>query len=127
MSLEELKAKAAELSENERLELISAIAQSIKTAKQDGEWQFLAPRPHKWRKQLYVKGSRLPASVIREDMIINGRTIEESADDWDLPVAVIHEAIRYCEENEELLKFEAEEEGRRLTERGLELEPATAN
>jgi len=127
MSLEELKEKAAELSEQERLELISAIAQSLKATQQDEEWQFLAPRAQSWRKQLYVKGTRLPASVIRDDMIINDRTLEESADDWDLPIETIHEAIRYCEENEDLLKSEADEEGRRLTERGLTLEPATAN
>lgn len=127
MSLEELKEKAVELSEQERLELICAIAQSIKGAQRDEEWQFLAPRAQSWRKQLYVKGTRLPASVIWSDRIANNMTIEEAADDWDLPIDVVQEAIRYCETNRELLDLEAEEEGKHLAERGVSLEPVPAN
>ena len=35
------------------------------------QWQYLEPRPHPWRKQLYVKGKRIKASVIYSDMMVN--------------------------------------------------------
>ncbi|MGF1495115.1 MAG: hypothetical protein ACFBSC_22260 [Microcoleaceae cyanobacterium] len=38
-------------------------------------------------------------------------------------VAVVHEAIHYCETHQDLLKFEAEEERYRLQEKGVSLEP----
>ena len=115
MSLEELKEKAAELSENERLELISELKKSLNNSERAKEWQFLAPRPHKWRKQLYIKNSRLPAFAIWSDLIVNEMTVEEAAENWDLPMAAIQEALLYCELNKELLAFEADEEGRRLS------------
>ncbi len=49
-------------------------------------------------------------------------TIEEAADNWDLPLVAIHEAINYCEANQEFLKQEAEEERRRLEAKGVRLE-----
>ena len=116
MSLEELKVRAAALSVEERMELISAIEQSLPKESKNEEWKFLSPRPQSWRKQLYIKGSRLPASVIWSDLFVNDMTIEEAAENWDLPLAAIQEAIRYCETHRELIKSEAEEEGRDLAE-----------
>ena len=115
MSLEELKEKAVELSRNERIELIGALNKSLNDSETDREWQFLAPRPHKWRKQLYIKNSRLPASAIWSDLIANNMTVEDAADNWNLPIAAIQEVLLYCELNKELLDFEADEEGRRLS------------
>ncbi len=91
------------------------------------EWQFLAPRPHPWRKQLYVKGRRLSAFDVWSDMRVNGLDIDAAADNWDLPVAAVLEIVRYCEENEALLGMEADEEKRLLIEAGVLLEPATAH
>jgi predicted ATPase len=51
---------------------------------------------------------------------------EEAADDWDLPLEAIDEAIRYCETHQELLKQEAEEERYRLEQKGVSLEPTAA-
>ena len=115
MSLEELKEKAVELSRNERIELIGALKKSLNDLELDREWQFLASRPHKWRKQLYIKNSRLPASAIWSDLIANNMTVEDAADNWNLPIAAIQEVLLYCELNKELLDFEADEEGRRLS------------
>ncbi|NER24638.1 MAG: hypothetical protein F6J96_28845 [Symploca sp. SIO1C2] len=77
------------------------------------EWQYLVPRPHPWRKQLYIKGRKLRAFSVWRDMIVNELSLEEAADNWDLPLAAVSEAIRYCESHQELLKLEAEEEGYR--------------
>ncbi|MGK7878350.1 MAG: hypothetical protein AB4426_35120 [Xenococcaceae cyanobacterium] len=86
------------------------------------EWQYLEKRPHPWRKQLYLKGKRVKASVIYSDMIVNDETPEEAADNWDLPLAAISEVIQYCESHQELLKQEAAEE-RRIVLEGVTLEP----
>ncbi len=91
------------------------------------QWQYLESRPQSWRKQLYIKETRIRASVIYSDMKVNQETPEETADNWDLPLAAIEEIIEYCENNQELLKQEAREEGNYLEERGISLEPKTTN
>ena len=87
------------------------------------QWQFLEPRPSSWRKQLYIKGRKLTAFTVWSDMIANKDTLDETAENWNLPTEAIKEAIEYCENNQELLKSEADEERRYLEERGVVLEP----
>jgi len=53
-------------------------------------------------------------------------TPEQAADNWDLPLAAIQEVLLYCEANQDLLRLEAEEEGYRLREKGVSLEPSAA-
>ena len=87
------------------------------------QWQYLEKRPHPWRQQLYIKGRRIKASVIWSDMIANEMSPEETADNWELPLAAVKEVIEYCETHQDLLKKEAEEGRRRLEEKGVSLEP----
>ncbi|MBC6476474.1 MAG: hypothetical protein GDA56_00375 [Hormoscilla sp. GM7CHS1pb] len=89
------------------------------------EWQYLVERQHPWRRQLYIKGQKLRAFTVWQDMLVNDLTPEETADNWYLPLAAIHEVIRYCESHQELLKMEADEERYRLEEQGVSLEPKT--
>ncbi|UFP95669.1 hypothetical protein [Gloeobacter morelensis] len=91
------------------------------------QWQYLVGRPHAWRKQLYVKGRRLLASTVWYDMHANGLSIEEAAQDFDLPIATVQEIVLYCESHRELLKMEADEERRLLEQEGIALEPAPAH
>ena len=88
-----------------------------------GPWKYLIPIPHAWKKQLYVKGRKLPAATVWTGMIANNLSREESADNWDLPLAAIDEIVEYCTENKQLLQMEAAEEGRRLLQRGIKIEP----
>ena len=87
------------------------------------QWQYLEKRPHRWRKQLYFKGKRLKAFDVWMDMMVNRETPEEAAENWDLPLDAVMEAIEYCKTNQELLRKEAEQERRYLEERGISLEP----
>jgi uncharacterized protein (DUF433 family) len=87
------------------------------------QWQYLEPRPSSWRKQLYLKGRKLRANTVWSDMLVNGDSVEETADNWDLPVEAIKEVIRYCETHRELLCAEANSERCYLEERGVILEP----
>ena len=118
MSLQELKQQACRLSVSDRLTLVSAIIQSLQDTPQIEDWQYLVTRPHPWRQQLYIKGRKLLASTVWQDMIVNQMSREEAAENWDLPLSAIHEAICYCESNQEILKLEADEGRYCLREKG---------
>ncbi|MEA5537052.1 hypothetical protein [Crocosphaera sp. XPORK-15E] len=87
------------------------------------QWQYLEPRPHPWRKQLYLKGKRIKASVIYSDMIVNEMTEADAVYNWDLPLEAIQEIIEYCQTHQDLLQSEAQEERRRLEAKGVVLVP----
>ena len=84
-------------------------------------WMYLERRSHPWRKQLYVKGSKMRPFIIYSDMIANQQTPEEAADNWDLAIDAIYEVMEYCQENDGLLKCEAKEEERLLAEKGVKV------
>lgn len=123
ISWQELKTQVDQLPVCDRLELISAIIASLQNAPPAENWQFLVSRPHPWRKQLYIKGRKLLASTLYSDMIANNMTPDQAADNWELPLAAIQEAIQYCQTHQDLLKLEAEEERYRLQLQGVPLEP----
>ncbi|MEO0536729.1 MAG: hypothetical protein AAF215_23065 [Cyanobacteria bacterium P01_A01_bin.123] len=123
MSLQEIKEQATQLPASERLELISAVIQSLQDVPPIEDWQFLVYRPHPWRKQLSIKGRKLLAATLWQDMLANQMTLEQAAENWGLPLAAIQEAVQYCETHQDLLRLEAEEERHRLQGRGVALEP----
>lgn len=86
------------------------------------QWQYLEKRPHSWRQQLYIKGTRIKASVIYSDMIANQETSQETAENWDLPLAIIEEVIEYCKTYQALLDSEAAKE-RQIVLEGVTIEP----
>ncbi len=85
------------------------------------QYQYLVERPHKWRRQYYVKGRRLLASTVMREMLANHLSGPEAADNWNLPLEAVEEIIRYCESNRDLLAMEADEERCRLEEEGVAL------
>jgi len=87
------------------------------------KWMYLVDQAHPWKKQLFVKGRKLPAAAVWTGMTLNNMTAEQAADNWDLPVDAVLEIIEYCKENSDLLKMEAEEEYRRLEQKGIAIEP----
>ena len=89
-----------------------------------GPWRFLVERDHVWQRQMSIKGRRLLAATIWRDMCANGQTVLEAAEEWDLPVAAVEEAVRWCETNRLLLEMEAREEARRLASAGVPIAPA---
>ena len=101
--------------ENEDAERAAAILQLAQNPVEVDGWQYLAKRNHPWRKQLYVKGQKLLASTIWQDMIANEMSVEEAADNWNLPLDAIDEVVRYCESYRDLLKLEAEKEAYKLS------------
>ncbi|WP_017327042.1 hypothetical protein [Synechococcus sp. PCC 7336] len=131
MTLEELRVQINQLSEGERFALYVYVAEtvpalaSIKTLSDDGveRYRYLEARPGGWRKQLYIKGRKLLASIVWGDTIANKLSLAEAANNWDLPIEAIQEAIAYCESHRSLLELEAESERRLLETAGISLEP----
>jgi uncharacterized protein (DUF433 family) len=81
-------------------------------------WTHLVARRHPWWRQLYVKGRHLTVRQLVGTVRANRRSPEEAAQDHDLPVEAITEALAYAELNEELLRAEAEIERLLLVQRG---------
>lgn len=106
--------KVALVKPDEQVELV--IVGLEPTAEQ---WKYLIQRPHPWRRQLYVKGRRLLAATVWQDMQANELSLEQTAKNFSLPVEAVIEIIRYCEINQELLKMEADEERHRLEAKGV--------
>ena len=96
------------LSRIERLEKAQA---EVRAASQ---WNYLVERPHSWRRQLWMKGRNTTAAQLVATLEANGLTEAEAADDFGLPVEAIHEAVRYCHDQADLVALEADEERRRL-------------
>lgn len=125
MTLKELKEQVSQLSVSARVELVTAIVQSLHD-NQPEVWQYLVSRPHPWRIQLYIKGRKLLASVVWQDLKANNMTTDQAAENWDLPIGAIQESIQYCESHLDLIELEAEEELYRLKIQGFSVEPETA-
>ncbi len=85
-------------------------------------YRYLEARPHPWRKQLWIKGRRIMVWRLLTWMWVTGQSPEEVAADFGLPVEAVYEALDYYEKNKELLHAEAQEEKRRLIERGWQLD-----
>jgi hypothetical protein len=86
-------------------------------------WIYLVERPHPWRRQLSIKGRNLTVGQLMSTVRANALTPEQAGDAFDLPVAAIHEAITYHEQNRSLIELEATEERSRLARKGYKLEP----
>jgi uncharacterized protein (DUF433 family) len=82
-------------------------------------YRYLEPRPHSWRKQLWIKGRNMTVWQLLCWMWANKMTPEDVAQGFDLPVDAVYEALDYYAKHRELLESEAEEEERRLRDKGL--------
>jgi hypothetical protein len=88
------------------------------------QYKYLGPRSSNYQ-QYFVKGrGGLRAETLyRHTVGLEPRTPEEVAKDYDLPVEAVLEAIRYCIENEALLREERDKELAHIRARGLDKPP----
>ena len=66
------------------------------------KWHYLAPKPGSYYRQLFVKGRNIFAYTLycmSVDGEEPGMTPEQIADDYDLPLEAVLEAIKYCKSN----------------------------
>ena len=82
-------------------------------------YKRLEHRPHPWRKQLYIKERNMTVWQLVSGILTYRQTPEEAAEDFELPLETIAEALLYCIENWELIQTEREEEWQRLVKKGI--------
>lgn len=87
-------------------------------------YQFLEARPRSHYRQLWVKGRHLRAEVLYRCTVgPEPRTPLEVAQDYDLPLAAVEEAIAYARHHEALLSAERAREAARMQALGLDQPP----
>ncbi len=102
---------------------IQHLEEAIGNGKEVPCWQYLIARPHRWRRQLCIKGRNLTVGQLMSTLRSNRYTPEQASEELELPLAAIHEALAYYAEHRALIEMEASEERRRLGQRGYPLEP----
>lgn len=63
------------------------------------QYTFLERKPKSNYKQLFVKGTRIMARILYGQYMSEEepRTIEQIAEDYNLPIGAVREAIAYCD------------------------------
>jgi len=84
-------------------------------------WQYLAPKPKSNYRQLFVNGRNIAARTLYSMYVSDEEpmTVQEIADDYDLPVEVVEEAIRYCESDPPEIREDFEREQRLMEALGM--------
>ena len=82
-------------------------------------YKHLEARPDSWRKQLYLKERNMTVWHVVGRMQAHGYSPAEAAEQFDLPLAAVVEAVDYYRRNKDLVDSETAEEGRRLRAAGL--------
>lgn len=86
------------------------------------DYRYLVARPHPWRRQLYLKGRNMTVGQVVATMQANTLSPEEAAEDMDLPVAQVREALAYYDLHRDLVDLELREEANRVRERKSDAE-----
>jgi uncharacterized protein (DUF433 family) len=87
-------------------------------------YHYLEGRPNSQYRQLWIKGRHIRAEVLYRCTVgVEARTPEEVAQDYDLPVAAVREAIDYAVHSQELLQAERTREDEREKDLGLDKPP----
>jgi uncharacterized protein (DUF433 family) len=88
-------------------------------------YKYLDRWPGSYYRQLFYKERKIRAETLyRATLEPEARRPEEVAEDYDVPLEAVHEAIHYCTHNEELLRKELEEDLAEMRARGLVKPPA---
>jgi uncharacterized protein (DUF433 family) len=88
--------------------------------KTETQYQHLEPRPGSNYRQFFLKGRRIRAAVV--DEAIHGPdpfTPEEFAEEYQVPLEAVLEALDYVARNRPLIEQERDQEAASLRARGL--------
>jgi uncharacterized protein (DUF433 family) len=107
----------------EALDRIQHLEEEINSGQESPRWEYLIARPHRWRRQLSIKGRNMTVGQLVSTIQANRYTPEQAGEELELPLAAINEALAYHAEHRDLIEIEASEERRRVGERGYPLEP----
>ncbi|WP_169980222.1 DUF433 domain-containing protein [Tautonia rosea] len=85
------------------------------------QYQYLEPRPGSNYRQLFLKGRRIRAAIVFE--AVHGPdpyTPEEFADEFDVPIEAVREALEYANHHLPLIEAERNREAADVHARGLD-------
>jgi uncharacterized protein (DUF433 family) len=108
-----------------RLSHAVELATRTSTATADDLYDHLVAAPHPWRRQLSLKGRTMTVGQLVATMRADDLTPETAAEDLDLPLAQIREALAYYETHRDLVDSELQEDERRLRDKGYRVESST--
>jgi uncharacterized protein (DUF433 family) len=78
-------------------------------------YQWLEPKPYKkFTKQLGMKGRNMIMWNVVSSIVVRGETPEYVAEDYDLPVEAVREALDYYYANREWIDAEVDDMARRF-------------
>ncbi len=78
MTLSELLPAVQQLSTSDKRELVRLLTAELSADSNPSpaeSWTFLVARPHPWRRQLYIKGRKLTAFTLWQDLLTNQMSI----------------------------------------------------
>src|SRR5436309_13342588 len=83
------------------------MSQSVTT-----KWQYLERDPMSSYRQLSIKGRRIKARTLYGAYMSDEepRTAEQIAEDWDVPIEAVREAIAYCQSDPTEIRRDFERE-----------------
>ena len=87
------------------------------------QYKFLRPKCGSSYQQLFVEGRIRAEVVYRETVGVEPMMPEEVANEYNIPVEAVHEAVDYCLRNKELLDAERAREAASIKARGLDKWP----
>lgn len=113
---------SVDATELERLHKFKELSVPAVAPSRFNHYRYLVARPGQ-NQQLYLKGHNMTVGQLIYKMRANDLSVEEAAEDMDLPVEQIMEATVYYHTHKDLIASEAAEEKQQLIEQGVPLEP----
>jgi uncharacterized protein (DUF433 family) len=87
-------------------------------------YDHLIALPHPWRRQLSLKGRNMTVGQLMSAIRAEKMSVEEAAEDFELPLAQVQEAIAYYEDHRDLVDTELRQEKHLLEARGYAVGPS---
>jgi uncharacterized protein (DUF433 family) len=85
----------------------------------NSNYKHLGPRAGSAYRQFFVNGTKIRADTLYQQTIgDDGRSPNDVAEDFRVPLEAVLEAIEYCRQNEELLQQEFQEDSASISAHG---------
>ena len=85
----------------------------------EDKYNYLEQNPDKGSRELFVKGSGIRASTLWHDRYVSRQHPDKIAQDRDIPVEAVREALAYCQDTWDVICDERDRERERLHQKGF--------
>jgi hypothetical protein len=91
---------------------IDAIPELTAALRAESRYRYLVAVPHRWRRQLMLKGRRITAGQLVSTMDAENWSVDDAAREFELDPLAVAEAVDYVSRSRALIEAEAVEERR---------------